>query len=106
MPDVSRCGRCGRVYKRPDNARYTNLCPTCKVPHQLVSRQPGDQWRCDYCGQVGSEGQLQGTDCTHVYAPCEVCGEAPYCAPDCAGVAEAMSAPGVYVAGFGPKPKH
>lgn len=100
MADVSRCGRCGKVFKLEDDAPYNSLCGKCRVPHQLLQRSgPGDLWRCAHCGQQGAEAALRATDCTHVYAPCESCGLAPFCAPDCSLVAAALGQPGVYVVG-------
>lgn len=105
MPDVSRCGGCGAAFKLKEGARYNSLCPNCRVPHMLMSRiaEGKPEFRCDYCGQQGTIAHLESFDCTHYYPPCESCGENPYCAPDCPGIAEVLSQEGVYVAGFGKK---
>lgn len=102
------CGRCGS--KITDKNRrgdgYNSLCSDCRVPHQLLQRvgePPVDRWRCTYCGAEGAMVQLQCSDCSHRYAPCGSCGLAPYCAPDCQGVAEVLSGAGVYLAGFKPE---
>jgi hypothetical protein len=111
-PKPIRCGGCGAKVSpataSPKSRRYNSLCGRCRVPHQLVSRlRDGvDAWRCDYCGQQGSMSQLENTDCTHYYPPCSSCGQHPFCAPDCPGIAEALSDASVYVAGFGGTPKH
>lgn len=108
QPKPMTCGGCGDPIP-PGTARapYNSLCARCPVPHLLLSRVRAgvDDWRCSYCGQQGPMARLQNTDCTHVYPPCESCGEHPYCAPDCSGIAEVLGADNVYVAGFG-IPKH
>ena len=102
--DVSQCGSCGNVFKRAEGTRYTNLCADCHNPHQLITRHgPGDMFRCDYCGQTGTDAQLRSTDCAHFYPPCESCHEHPFCAKDCAAIAEVLSQPGIHLVGFGPE---
>ena len=55
---------------------------------------------CQFCGLSGDYNDvLMVTSCTERSAPCEWCGEAPLCSPDCVGVRMALSDPGVYVAG-------
>ncbi len=86
------------MFKRADDDRYTNLCGNCRNPHQLLTRHgPGDMWRCDYCGQTGTEAHLRSTDCTYLYPPCDQCGEHPYCSPDCDVLAAVRNNPDVYI---------
>jgi len=70
-------------------------------PHGLLIRtNPIDQrgqYRCEYCDARGTIEELCVFDCTHIYPPCDHCGQTPVCAPDCAGIAAALSAPGVHV---------
>jgi len=65
---------------------------------------PPRRWRCFYCKAEGLFEELQAIACTHVYPPCEFCGQTPICAPDCAGCLALLGAPGVYVVGM-KKPK-
>lgn len=99
MKKEKSCGRCGKATKKK-HKNFNSLCDKCKVPHQLMTRIDGMIFRCDYCGQQGPTSQLEETDCTHLYQPCEICGGAPYCDPDCGAIAEIFSRPDVYVAGF------
>jgi hypothetical protein len=74
-------------------------------PHNslLAIDPPGTQnrrWRCQYCGVEGFYENLRTVACTYVYPPCDHCGETPECAPDCKGIAAALSDGGVYLAGF------
>ena len=69
-----------------------------------------DHWTCTYCKQEGTFDQMnereasdegiEFKECTHVYPPCTYCEQTPICAPDCSGVAQALGAEGVYVAGM------
>lgn len=63
---------------------------------------PPRRWRCNYCGKTGLMEDLEKVECTYKYPPCESCGQMPICAPDCKGIAEALSSPSVYVAGLKP----
>lgn len=58
------------------------------------------RWRCHYCRAEGTVDDLLAVACTHVYPPCESCGQTPTCAADCAGISEALSAPGGFTAGW------
>ena len=51
------------------------------------------RFRCVACGQVGETiNDLYDVACTAPDPdPCEWCGETPECAPDCVGVALALS---------------
>lgn len=94
------CGRCGIGFV-PKPGRYNSLCSVCLVPHMCMGPSGPTIWRCDYCGQVApSMGQLQNTDCTHRYAPCKVCKQAPYCAKDCGAMTKALDDAGAYRIGF------
>jgi ribosomal protein L37AE/L43A len=87
------CGRCGRTYLPPAKSPHTNLCPTCPVPHQLVSRTAAgiDDWRCADCGEIGTMFHLEHSSCTYIHPPCSTCGQHPYCAPDCSAILSALS---------------
>jgi hypothetical protein len=68
---------------------------------------PGEhrRWQCTDCGGIGASfDALHATQCTYEIPPCDVCGQTPECAPDCAAVLGALGAPGVVVIG-GQKPK-
>lgn len=58
---------------------------------------PPRRWHCKYCGDIGLYEELRARPCAFVYPPCEVCGQTPECAADCAGVLAALGAPGVVV---------
>jgi hypothetical protein len=58
---------------------------------------PIDAWRCVPCGRAGTLDELRATECAHTYPPCEVCGQAPECAADCASVVAALA--GAHVVG-------
>lgn len=81
-----------------------------KNPHMLLRPidpprdHPPRHWCCDYCGAIGLFDDIRKTECSHVYPPCEVCGQTPECAKDCAGVLAVLGAPSVHVIG-GDKPK-
>lgn len=62
------------------------------------------RWQCQYCPASGTWEELHQIACTYVYPPCDVCGQTPECAEDCAGIMAALGAPGVHVVGAS-KPK-
>lgn len=109
------CGRCGSVIT-DENARedYNSLCSDCLVPHQHLGAFPCEDgtfettaggeklWGCHWCGTKGSYDDLSSIECTHVYDACSVCEGHPYCTPDCAGMAAALTGDDVYLAGFTP----
>lgn len=119
MTDTSsiteKCGGCGCVITQ-NNRRsdYNSLCSSCPVPHQDLLAFPiksggfkttssGDKlWECQYCLRSGSMEEIEAVDCSHAYVPCSECREHPYCAPDCVGIAAALTGDGVYLAGFQP----
>jgi hypothetical protein len=99
----STCGSCGKPFVLRPDARWTSLCGSCRIPHQHLSRIDGtiqSDWRCVYCGQTGTYDGLLGTDCTHDYPPCASCGQTPFCAQDCAGMAEILASPEIHKIGF------
>ena len=59
---------------------------------------PPRRWRCRHCGVEGLFDDVRAVACTYEYPPCDVCGQAPECAPDCAGVLAALGRDDVYVA--------
>lgn len=82
-------------------------------PHNhIVALDPpgsaGRHWRCRFCGEVGLckdlVGPKQKNPCAYTYPPCDVCGQTPVCAPNCAGILGALGASGVHVIG-GDKPR-
>lgn len=87
------CCSCSAKWKIEASVRgsgYTTLCATCRVPHCLMTRHR-DGWVCDYCGQWAPNLEvLRSTSCTHYYSRCTSCGGAPYCFPDCKGMAEVL----------------
>ena len=68
-----------------------------KNPHNSLiaidppRKHPPRRWRCDYCGVVGTLDEVNKVECSYEYPPCEYCGQTPECAPDCKGVALALS---------------
>jgi len=69
-----------------------------------ISNLFNGQHRCDACGYTSAYENMYLLDCTTPDGtPCKDCGGAPYCEPDCAGIAAILSDPDVYVAGFGTK---
>jgi hypothetical protein len=52
---------------------------------------PPRRWRCSYCGTEGLYDDVEAVECTYEYPPCEYCGQTPTCAPDCKGIALALS---------------
>lgn len=84
---------------------------TSKNPHMYLSSltsggalfSPAEMrarlWRCAYCKDVGTLEALRSRACIYVHSPCEVCGQTPECAPDCAGVLAILGAPEVHVVG-------
>lgn len=81
-----------------------------KNPHnwttciQEVPRPENRIWRCNYCKMEDTYDALHDKACTYKYPPCKSCGQTPECAPDCSGIAEALSDEGVYLVGFPEKP--
>lgn len=71
------------------------LSPATRTPAETLARV----WCCEYCGDTGTFETLRSRTCTYVYPPCEVCGQTPECAPDCAGVLAILGAPEVHVIG-------
>ncbi len=61
---------------------------------------PPRRWRCVPCGAVGTLDELNAIECTFEYPPCKDCGQTPECAPDCSGIAKALSDPSVHIAGM------
>ena len=57
------------------------------------------RWRCAYCGLEGTWEELHTVACSYVYPPCPSCGQTPECAPDCRGIAEALSDSRVHIIG-------
>lgn len=103
MTKKGGCGCCGAdITAKNERKEYNSLCSNCPVPHNIMRGLGGGRFRCDYCGRQGEYNWLNMTDCTHVYEKCDYCGEHPFCAKDCSGIAEALSNPDVYVAGFIP----
>ncbi len=102
---MTKCGRCGAEFELDEDDDYNTLCPDCQVPHMLLTRLvPGrDLFRCDYCGEKGPRAKLEETECEFEYPPCDDCGGHPFCEADCAGIAEILARPDVYVAGFPPE---
>jgi len=99
------CGSCGETITDKNRRKGLNsLCSDCLMPHMLVSNM-GDGWaRCDLCGYIDAYDNLRLLDCYNPdLSPCQSCGGTPYCAPDCALVADMLGDPKVYVAGFEPK---
>lgn len=95
------CGGCGKdITEKNERKEYNSLCSSCPIPHQCAAPLGNDRWRCDYCGKEELQGIIDQTDCTHVYDPCKDCGEHPFCAKDCSGIAAILSDPDIYVAGF------
>ena len=67
-----------------------------KNPHNAMvpldpPHTPNRRWRCRYCGMVGTMEELRAAECTYEYPPCNYCGQTPECAPDCKGIALALS---------------
>lgn len=62
-------------------------------------KHPPRRWKCYWCHAEGTYEELQAIECTYEYPPCEVCGQTPECAPDCAGMAAALSNPRIHIAG-------
>lgn len=52
---------------------------------------PPRRWRCSYCGIEGLYDEVEAVECTYEYPPCEYCGQTPTCAPDCEGIALALT---------------
>ena len=68
-------------------------------PHLTLNRAVGG-WRCAFCKVLFPKiGNSKSIGCTERTGPCTWCGEAPLCAPDCAGVRMALSDPKVHIAG-------
>ena len=100
IPLGHACRGCHRRYEHADD------CPRHDIerdpyPHTHLSRAAAgeDQWRCVPCGATGTYAELGASDCTADYPPCTTCGCTPECAPDCAGVLDALASPEVHVAG-------
>lgn len=76
-----------------------------KNPHNwLVALDPPREtpprrWRCHYCRIEGLYDEVVAVACTHVYPPCNACGQTPICSLTCAGIAAALSDSGVHIAG-------
>lgn len=93
------------------NARTSRTIGLKKNPHNMLTAidpprsHPPRRWRCYYCGVEGLMNEVREIACTYVYPPCEHCGQTPECAPDCAGIAAALSTPGVVVIGGDNGPK-
>lgn len=72
-----------------------------KIAHKIGNRLA--RWKCRYCGDEGTLGQLMGPNqrasCAYVYPPCRYCGQTPTCARDCRGIAEVLSTPDVHIVG-------
>ena len=99
MDDQRACGGCGKkITEKNERKEYNSLCSSCPIPHMCVGPIGNGRHRCDYCGQEGHN--INSTDCTHVYTKCEHCGEHPFCAKDCSGIAAILSNPDNYVIGF------
>lgn len=101
---MATCGGCGKTFEVEEDDDFNTLCDKCPVPHQLITRlEPGrDRFRCDYCGEKGTQAELAASDCDceELYVECERCGGAPYCERDCPGIAETLQRPDLYVIGF------
>lgn len=69
-------------------------------PHLSMTKTQGNTWKCRYCGEENPDcNALCQTSCAERPEPCKWCGESPLCAPDCMGIALALSAPEVFVIG-------
>jgi hypothetical protein len=99
------CGSCGTsITDKNRRKRVNSLCSNCRMPHMSISNLGDGQARCDLCGYIDAYDNLRLLACGNPdIIPCESCGGTPYCAPDCAGIANMLGGPKVYVAGFGTK---
>lgn len=81
---------------------YPDDCPMDM--HLSIERtnkgQTPSRWRCVDCGQEGGPDLLGAAGCPTPKKDCPHCGYGPECALDCKGIAEILSDPDVYVAGF------
>ena len=99
------CNTCRRRYEHAPGCDNHYDLGSAPYPHNHLRRlgyPPLDRWRCVPCGAEGTFDALRGMDCTVDYPSCDDCGCTPECAPDCEGMARALTMPGVHVAGSGP----
>ena len=84
------------------------------TPHNMLTHSKDengkfiDHWICEYCKQDGTYDEVHSKECTHVYPPCDSCGQTPECAIDCSGVLGALQGaidnPNINVTGLDPEP--
>ena len=76
-----------------------------RLPHLVLTRVSpygvaDPVWKCDECEASGTLEALERVACLYVWQPCEHCGRGPLCSLECPGIAAALGASGVYLAGF------
>lgn len=88
----------------PASMNPPGLNPHCWItsldPPRFGTRPSGEperRWKCNYCPAEGTMDELSRVACTHVYPPCEYCGQTPECARDCDGIARALGGDDVHV---------
>lgn len=70
--------------------------------HTCAKNNGNGTWSCPDCGFTANDPTIILNDingCTVGHPPCSHCGGAHECAPDCAGIAKALSGEGVHIAG-------
>ena len=94
----------------PASMNPPGLNPHCWItaldPPRFGERPPDEperRWKCQYCPAQGTMAELAKITCTHVYPPCEYCGQAPECAQFCEGIAMALADSRVHVTAGPPK---